>query len=166
MPRITGPENYTHLDIRYAFFPRSLSRLIEGGTQTKNDAQDAEAICEAAGRPSMRFVPVKSPAQQCVLVLHGMRTGFVEERTALVNRLRGLLGEFDVFLPQGIHQLHKHLVEHIEDGSNELNGPARQALMRGWAQWQALGEEITWLDRQIADHAYHDPRFCRISAVK
>ena len=70
----------------------------------------------------------------------------------------GLLGEFGVFLPQGIHQLRKHLVEHIEDGSNELNGPARQALMRGWAQWQVLDEQITWLDRQIGDHANRDPQ--------
>ncbi|SEI22114.1 Transposase [Paraburkholderia hospita] len=71
----------------------------------KNDAQDAEAICEAASRPQMRCVPIKSPAQRSVLVLHRMRTGFAEERTALVNRLRGLLAEFGVFLPQGIHSL-------------------------------------------------------------
>jgi transposase len=108
----------------------------------KNDAQDAEAVCEAAGRPNMRFVPVKSPAQQSVLVLHRMRTGFVEERTALVNRLRGLPAEIGVLLPQGIHQLRKHHVEHIEDGGNELNGPARQALMRGWDRCQALDDEI------------------------
>ncbi|MEM5331983.1 IS110 family transposase [Paraburkholderia sp. JHI2823] len=145
--------------------PQFVAPYRKGGTRTKNDAQDAEAICEAAGRPNMRFVPVKSPAQQSVLVLHRMRTGFVEERTALVNRLRGLLGEFGVFLPQGIHRLRKQLVEHIEDGSNELNGPARQALMHGWTQWQALDEEITWLDRQIGDHAKHDPQAQRCMDV-
>ncbi|MCP3713326.1 hypothetical protein M3I54_41830 [Paraburkholderia sp. CNPSo 3274] len=64
-----------------------------------------------------------------MLVLHRMRTGFVEERTALVNRLRGLLAEFGVFLPQGIELLRKHLVDRIEDGDNELTGPARQALL-------------------------------------
>ncbi|MGF6439586.1 IS110 family transposase [Paraburkholderia youngii] len=136
--------------------PQFVAPYRKGGAQIKNDAQDAEAVCEAAGRPNMRFVPVKSPAQQSVLVLHRMRTGFVEERTALVNRLRRLLGEFGVFLPQGINQLRKHLVEHIEDGNNELNGQARQALMRGWAQWQTLDDEISWLDRQIGDHAKHD----------
>ncbi len=93
------------------------------------------------------FVPVKSPAQQSVLVLHRMRTGFVEERTALVNRLRGLLAEFGVFLPQGIRRLHEHLIERIEDGSNELTGPARLALLRGGEQWQVLDEQIAWLDR-------------------
>ncbi len=73
----------------------------------------------------MRFVPVKSPAQQSVLVLHRMRTGFVQERTALVNRLRGLLAEFGVFLPQRIGQLRTHFVDKVEDGNNELAGPAR-----------------------------------------
>lgn len=131
----------------------------------KNDAQDAEAICEAASRPQMRFVPVKSSAQQSVLVLHRMRTGFVEERTALVNRLRGLLAEFGVFLPQGIRTLHQHFVDRLEDASNELAGPAREALMRGWAQCQALDQEIAWLDKQIAEHASHDPQARRCMDV-
>ena len=74
-----------------------------------------------------------------------MRTGFMEERTALINRMRGLLAEFGVFLPQGIDSLRKQFVERVEDGSNELAGPARQALMRGWTQWQALDEQIAWL---------------------
>jgi transposase len=135
------------------------------GVHVKNDALDAESTCEAASRPHMRFVPVKSPAQQSVLVLHRMRTGFVEERTALVNRLRGLLAEFGVFLPQGIGQLRKHFVDRVEDGNNELAGPARQALMRGWEQMQALDDEIAWFDRQIAEHASHDPQAQRCMDV-
>ncbi|EUC12524.1 transposase IS111A/IS1328/IS1533 [Burkholderia sp. BT03] len=122
--------------------PQFVAPYRKGGAHVKNDALDAEATCEAASRPQMRFVPVKSPAQQSVLVLHRMRTGFVEERTALVNRLRGLLAEFGVFLPQGIGLLRKHFVDRVEDGSNELAGPARHALMRGWAHWQALDAEI------------------------
>ncbi|RDJ97169.1 IS110 family transposase [Cupriavidus lacunae] len=137
--------------------PQFVAPYRKGGSRMKNDALDAEAVCEAASRPQMRFVPVKSPAQQSVLVLHRLRTGYVEERTALVNRLRGLLAEFGVFLPQGIDKLHAHFVEHIEDGTNELTGTAREALMRGWAQWQALDQEIAWFDRQIATHARQDP---------
>ena len=94
--------------------PQFVAPYRKGGAHVKNDALNAEAICEAASRPSMRFVPVKSPAQQSMLVLHRMRTGFVEERTALVNRLRGLLAEFGVFLPQGIDSLRKQLVDRIE----------------------------------------------------
>jgi transposase len=113
----------------------------------------------------MRFVPIKSPAQQSVLVLHRMRSGFVEERTALVNRLRGLLAEFGVSLPQGIRSLQKHIVDRLEDGSNELAGAARQALIRGWTQCQALDQEITWLDKQIAEHAVHDEQAQRCMKV-
>ena len=66
----------------------------------KNDGNDAEAICEAVSRPSMRFVAVKSLEQQSILTVHRVRLGFVEERTASINRIRGLLAEFGVMLPQ------------------------------------------------------------------
>jgi transposase len=66
----------------------------------KNDGNDAEAICEAVRRPNMRFVPVKSAEQQAVLTLHRVRQGFVEERTATINRIRGLMSEFGVVLAQ------------------------------------------------------------------
>src|SRR5437667_4608623 len=65
----------------------------------KNDGNDAEAICEAVTRPSMRFVPVKSAEQQAILALHRVRQGWIEERTATINRIRALLTEFGVVLP-------------------------------------------------------------------
>jgi transposase len=65
----------------------------------KNDSNDAEAICEAVMRPNMRFVPIKSIEQQADLTLHRVRQGFVEERTAMLNRIRGLLAEFGHVLP-------------------------------------------------------------------
>jgi transposase len=65
----------------------------------KNDGNDAEAICEAVGRPDMRFVPVKSVEQQALLSLHRARQGFITERTAAMNRIRGLLAEFGIVLP-------------------------------------------------------------------
>ena len=65
----------------------------------KNDGNDAEAICEAVGRPDMRFVPVKSLEQQALLSLHRARQGFITERTAVINRVRGLLAEFGIVLP-------------------------------------------------------------------
>src|SRR6266850_8536442 len=67
----------------------------------KNDGNDAEAICEAVGRPNMRFVPIKSVQQQCDLSLHRVRQGFVEERTATLNRIRGLIAEFGYVVPLG-----------------------------------------------------------------
>ena len=67
----------------------------------KNDAADAEAICEAVGRANMRFVPIKSVEQQAILSLHRVRQGFVKARTAQANQIRGLLGEFGSVIPQG-----------------------------------------------------------------
>lgn len=68
----------------------------------KNDVADAEAICEAVGRPNMRFVPVKNVEQQAVLALHRVRQGFIKARTAQANQIRGLLAEFGLIVPQGI----------------------------------------------------------------
>jgi transposase len=70
------------------------------GKSGKNDANDAAPICEAAGRPHMRFVPAKSVDQQGQLAVHRLREGFMEERTALINRIRGLLTEFGLVFPQ------------------------------------------------------------------
>ncbi len=70
------------------------------GKSGKNDANDAAAICEAAGRPHMRFVPIKTAEQQGQLAVHRLREGFKEERTALFNRIRGLLTEFGLLFPQ------------------------------------------------------------------
>src|SRR5438105_1553368 len=65
----------------------------------KNDSNDAEAICEAVRRPNMRFVPVKTAEQQALLALHRVRQGYIEERTATINRIRAVLAEFGVALP-------------------------------------------------------------------
>jgi len=75
----------------------------------KNDAADAEAICEAVTRPNMRFVPVKSVEQQAVLSLHRARQGFVIARTAQANQIRSLLGEFGLIMPKGISHVAKQI---------------------------------------------------------
>lgn len=70
--------------------PKFVAPYRMSGRQGKNDANDAAAICEAAGRPAMRFVPMKTVGQQALLSVHRVRQGFVEERTATINRLREL----------------------------------------------------------------------------
>lgn len=110
----------------------------------KHDAADAEAICEAVARPSMRFVPVKTGDQQAVLSLHRARQGFVKARTAQVNQIRGLLAEFGIVIPQGIGSIVRRLPEILEDGENELPGMFRQLLQR-------LGEHLKDLQRQVAE---------------
>jgi len=82
----------------------------------KNDAADAQAICEAVARPSMRFVAIKSVEQQAVLALHRVRQGWVKSRTAQANQIRGLLGEYGLILPQGIAHIAKRVPVLIPSG--------------------------------------------------
>jgi transposase len=77
------------------------------GKTGKNDRNDAEAICEAVGRTSLRFVPIKSEEQQAVLMIHRARELVVSERTALVNQIRGLLGEFGIVVARHCHLVHQ-----------------------------------------------------------
>jgi len=145
--------------------PQFVAPYRKGGKSVKNDAQDAEAICEAASRPSMQFVAAKTPEQQSILVLHRMRTGLVEERTAIANRLRGLMIEFGVFLPQGIDSLRPKLADAPEDATNEMNGAARQAIARGLEHWASIDKEIAWFDAQIGRHARESSEAVRVMAI-
>lgn len=122
------------------------------GRSGKNDANDAAAICEAAGRPRMRFVPVKSVEQQSVLCVHALREGFKEERTACINRIRGLLAEFGLVFPQGPRALRAVLADVLEDAGNELGGLARLALQRALEHWRELDEHLAWCDQRVAAH--------------
>ena len=79
--------------------PKFVAPYRLSGKQGKNDAADAAAICEAVQRPHMRFVPIKTVEQQGQLCIHRVRQGFIEQRTATINRIRGLLSEFGIVLP-------------------------------------------------------------------
>lgn len=95
--------------------PRLVSPYRMSGKTGKNDAADAAAICEAVTRPSMRFVPIKDEHQQTILSLHRIRQGFMEERTAVYNRMRGLLSEFGIVLPNSVWRLRKGIHASLED---------------------------------------------------
>jgi transposase len=128
----------------------------------KNDDNDAEAICEAVQRPKMRFVPLKSVEQQSVLVLHRVRQGFVEERTATINRIRGLLSEFGQVLPQHSVQIRRELSAHLD----ALPLPVKTALGELRDHVQLLDERIRDYEHRIADHAKHDARAQRALALR
>jgi transposase len=128
------------------------------GKTGKNDANDAAAICEAAGRPHMHFVPIKSVDQQSLLCVHRLREGFKTERTACINRIRGLLAEFGLVFPQKPEALRQALPDVLEDASNELGGIARLALQRAQAQWVELDAHLAWCDERIAAHLKADPQ--------
>jgi transposase len=115
----------------------------------KNDARDAEAICEAVGRPNMRFVPIKSTDQQALLGLHRARQGFVTERTAQANQIRGLLTEFGVVMPAGIRAIERQLPGILEDAENGLSAVSRALFARLLTHFRVLDCQVEELERQI-----------------
>lgn len=119
----------------------------------KTDAADAEAICEAVTRPSMRFVPIKNADQQAILSLHRARQGFVRARTAQANQIRGLLAEYGITLAQGISHVANRLPEIIEDAENELPGLFRALLQRLVVHLKELNCQVQELEDQI--EAWH-----------
>jgi transposase len=115
----------------------------------KNDRNDAQAICEAVGRPNMRFVPIKDEEQQAVLTVHRARSLLVSERTALVNHIRGLLSEYGVVLAQGVATVRKGLPEILEDAENGLPALAREVFAELYARLCGFDKRITEYDRRI-----------------
>jgi transposase len=110
----------------------------------KNDAADAEAICEAVARPHMRFVPVKSVEQQAVLAVHRARQGFVKVRTAQANQIRGLLAEFGLVIPRGLWHIRQRAPALLEDAADALPLAFRHLIER-------LLDQLKELDRQVAE---------------
>jgi len=115
----------------------------------KSDRNDAEAICEAVQRPSMRFVQPKRPAQQAVLHLHHGRRLLVRQRVALSNHMRGILSEYGIVLPQGVKVLPRRLPEILEDADNALPMLARHLLAEFKAEHDELIERLERIEQQL-----------------
>jgi transposase len=115
----------------------------------KNDGNDAEAICEAVSRPHMRFVPIKTPEQQSVLCLHRVRQGFIEERTAAISRLRGLLAEFGFVLPQSSALVRRGVAALLE----QLPPHAARALADLREHLRTLDARVREYEHSIEEHA-------------
>ena len=111
----------------------------------KNDVLDAEAICEAVSRPSMRFVPIKMIEQQDVLSVHRARSLLIKQRTALANQIRGLLAEYGIVVAQHLSKLKQALPIILEDGENQLSVIAREL-------FADLLEQLRHLDNRVADY--------------
>lgn len=119
--------------------PQFVKPYVKGN---KNDYNDAEAICEAVSRPTMRFVGIKTRAQQDILMLHRIRENRVKQRTGLVNQIRGLLGEYGIAFSKGIDHLRKGLCELLGSGDDRLSAMAR-------GQFYALYEELLHQDDRV-----------------
>lgn len=131
----------------------------------KNDAADAEAICEAVTRPNMRFVPIKNVEQQSVLALHTVRQGFVKARTAQANQIRGLLSEFGLIIPQGIGHIATRVPELLEDASNELPGAFRLLAQRLLDHLKELDTQVEELEAQIVKWHRQSDASSKLAAV-
>jgi len=132
--------------------------------RNKNDGRDAEAICEALGRPTMRFVPVKSVEQQAVLSVHTTRSLLVRQRTMAANALRAMLSEIGIVAAQGIKGL-RELMSKLDQPGVVVPDLMRDALRMLARQWQALDEAERMLERQIKQAAAADPDARRLMEV-
>jgi transposase len=132
--------------------------------RNKNDGRDAEGICEAVGRPTMRFVPVKSVEQQATLAVHGTRALLVRQRTMAANALRAALSELGIVAAQGYEGL-RELMARLEEPGEVIPEAMRGALLVLARHWQALDADERLLERQIAKAARSDQDARRLMEV-
>jgi transposase len=132
----------------------------------KNDDRDAEAIAEAATRPTMRFVEIKSEEQLDLQTLHRSRSRLVSERTALINQLRAILLERGIVVAQGRRKLEQRLAEMLADGEVLVISPRMRILIEDMrAQWRELDRRIAVFDEEFARHARENAAARRLATV-
>lgn len=132
----------------------------------KTDRADAEAICEAMSRPSMRFVSIKTLAQQDVQAIHRVRQELVGQRTAKANQVRGLVGEYGLVAPTRIAALRRAIPDWLEDADNGLSFGFRELLAGLWQDLQRLDERVEELDALNARELSTHPDAKRVMALR
>ena len=132
----------------------------------KNDAADAEAICEAMSRPGMRFVSVKTIDQQDVQAAHRIRSELMNQRKAKVNQIRGLTSEYGLIAPREIVHLRRAIPLWLEDHENGLSQRFRRLLTGLWDDLHVLDDRIADLDKEIATIAASDPVAKRLQQLR
>lgn len=132
----------------------------------KNDANDAEAICEAMSRPNMRFVAVKTVEQQDVQAVHRIRSELVAQRTAKANQIRGLVAEYGLVAPRELLQLRRAIACWREDMNNGLTDRFRRLLTGLQADLQQLDDRIKDMDKEITQIAASDPVARRLQQLR
>lgn len=143
--------------------PQFVKPYVKSG---KNDANDAEAICEAVSRPNMRFVAIKSVEQQVMQAEHRIRARLIKARTALSNEIRGLLGEFGIVLPTSLGRVRRALPDLLEDAENGLTGEFRRLLSQLGEELSKLDDSIKEYDARIAQRAKEDDRIKRLLEIE
>jgi len=132
----------------------------------KNDARDAEAICEAMDRPGMRFVAIKSLAQQDIQAVHRVRASLIAQRTAQANQIRGLVAEYGLVAPKQLGPLRRAIPSWLEEAENGLTDRFRRLLHGLWEELLRLDDRIEDFDRQIKQMADSDPTAKRLQQLR
>lgn len=139
------------------------SRLVKA---QKNDDRDAEGIAEAASRPTMRFIELKTQAQLDIQTLHRVRSRLVAERTNLINQMRAILLERGVIFPAGRRKFELGLDSMLADNGDGALSPRLRKLLRDLrAEWQALDTKIETLNGEFIEVARHDPDARRLTSI-
>ncbi len=131
----------------------------------KSDAADAEAICEAVTRPTMRFVEIKSPEQQAILSLHRARDLVVRQRTQTINMLRGLLAEFGIIFAQGVGHAVRFAKGVVDKHALDLPQAARDVVADLCEQLLALHARVNWYGRRMTTAAKSEPRIALLQTI-
>ena len=131
----------------------------------KNDAADAAAICEAASRRHMRFVALKDVEQQSVQAIHTVRSGFIKQRTAISNQIRGLLAEFGVVIPVGLSTLRSQVPVIVQDQDNGVPVMVKTLIGTLLDQVKLMDDQIAQLDCQIRQWALRNEAAKRLQQV-
>jgi error-prone DNA polymerase len=141
--------------------PEAVRPFVKKGK--KNDPADAAALCEAASRPAMMFVPVKTIGQQGILALHSARSLLVKQQTMLANAMRGLATEFGLTVPQGIGRLEELWA--LVDADKTFPEKARQVFTGLFGQCCALAASIRAFEEGIVTHARQDETARRLATI-
>ena len=142
--------------------PQHVKAYLRGN---KNDYNDALAIAEAVIRPHMRFVEIKTEAQQDIQALHRLRERRIQERTALCNQLRGLLAEYGLILPKGIHVVRRQLPKLLEDGENGLSHFFRRLLAQSYQQLQELDAHLDVYREELKRYSRQSEACLRLQTI-
>jgi transposase len=141
--------------------PEAVKPFVKKGK--KNDAADAAAICEAASRPDVKFVPVKTVEQQGILALHTARSLLVKQQTMLANAIRGLATEFGHVVPKGLHNLEPLVA--LVDADEDTPEQARQAIAELYKRFGELANGIQACEAEIVKHARTDATARRLATI-
>ena len=131
----------------------------------KHDARDAEAICEAVSRPTMRCVPIKRVEPQDLQALHCVRERLIKAHTALVNEIRGLLSEYGIILPQGITKFRRLIVQTLETGQAQLTPCSRELFWQLYEEFLALDQRLASYDEKLTAIGQAAPECQRLQTI-